>query len=185
MSYDELYFKAYKLIQGKSYQDGLSILFEIQYDNADAKFLLAYFYEVGIENLLDKNLNQAIEIYQELISLKQNKALYNLGMLFLRSAQYEDAETYLKKSSASGNCSASYWLYRIYSENIFNEIEMNKYLEISNNQGHLQAKRDFLIKKRNNEESILKKIKLTLQIIILKITAIPIILKDPMDEKLS
>lgn len=184
MNYDELYLRSYKLIQNESYQEGLNILLKIQDYSSDASFLLAYLYEIGVDNILDKNLEKSIQIYQKLIVLNEEKAFYNLGMLFLRDQKYIEAVSYLKESSLKGNCSASYWLYRIYSEYLLSEIDRNKYLEISKNQGHLQAEKEILIQKRNNIKG-LKNLKINLEILIMKLKVIPIIFRDPNDPRLN
>ncbi|ESK54051.1 hypothetical protein F990_03007 [Acinetobacter tjernbergiae DSM 14971 = CIP 107465] len=183
METDDLYLKCHNLIEDREYEEGLSILFEIK-NNINAKFLLAYLYEIGVDGFLDKDTYKSILIYEELIELNQVNALYNLGMLYLRESDFNKSVFYLKMSSEVGNSSASYWLYRIYEENFINEAERQKYLMVSKNQGHLQAKKSYLIEKRIKSKSYIQKLKLSIQILYLKIKVIPIIIKDPKDERL-
>lgn len=180
------FWTAYDRLKNGDYYASRKIFEEIQNDVDDAKYQLAYLYQMGLGG--DKLIDESIDLYKYLAYKGNLEAAYDLASLCLRQKKMLEAIEFFKISSEGGNSSASYWLSEIYSG--YNKFQIDAslylvYLELAAQQGHLFAKRDLLIKKINLSNFFIERFKYRLSLLAVRAKLFKTLWKDRESQKVS
>lgn len=141
--------KLHELLNKELYKDAFLLAHDVH--TLYARRTLAFLYQYGYG--VDKNIEKAINILQQLTDESYPSSAYDLGLIYIH--QKKDAKSALQFFLRDeDNPSASYWISQIYDGFLNHEIDQDKrlhYLNKSAKLGHVFAKRELLLEKFKHE----------------------------------